>query len=166
LPVLSPVGDNLQLHHAVYVAEPGDVLVVDTCDTDEFGYWGEILAIAALQRGIAGLVISGGVRDAPALCRLDFPTFAANICIRGTSKNPDLGGSICDPVRLGDVTVNRGDLVVGDADGVVVISADEAKIVVDKALQREHEEEKIFRRLRAGETTLAIYGLPAVKGAK
>ena len=94
-PVGSPSGDNLWLHHAIYAADPGDVLVVDVGADPEFGYWGEAsMALAAQSRGLSGLVINGGVRDAQRLVAMKFPVFAwmAN-CIRGTSKNPFGKGS-------------------------------------------------------------------------
>lgn len=165
LPVLGPPGDNLWLHHAIYAAEPGEVLVVafgHGVNRAGHGHWGEVMAVAAQQRGVAGLVIDGGVRDGDQLARRGFPTFAAAVAIGGTDKDPAGIGSIGEPVRLGGVTVRRGDLVVGDADGVVVLPAERAVEVVGEAHRREAAEQLIFDRLAAGETTLDIYGLSAV----
>jgi len=161
-PVTGGPGDNLWLHRAVYEAAPGDVLVVVPAsgEAPEYGYWGEVLAVAALERGIAGLVIDGGVRDAVQLESRGFPTFAARICLRGTGKNPDGPGSLGEDVVVGDVTVSRGDLLIGDDDGVVVIPADEARDAVDDGHRRESDEIEIFRRLAEGESTISVYSLP------
>lgn len=158
-PVLSPGGDNLWLHHAIYAASPGDILVIATGDS-EFGYWGEVMAVAAQARGLAGLVIDGGVRDSVRMNELGFPVFSAGICIRGTGKDPDGAGSLGEPVTIGGVAVRAGDIVRADDDGVVVLPAGQAEAIVTLGERRDAEEEDIFRRLRAGETTLAIYGLP------
>lgn len=160
LPVRSPLGDNLWLHRAIAAASPGDLLVVDAGDTGRFGYWGEIMASAALARGIVGLVTSGGVRDSLRLRELGLPTFAAGVSILGTIKNPAGDGAVGEPVRLGEVVVRRGDLVVGDADGVWSIPAARAAVVVADAERRDAEEQHILRRIAAGETTIAIYNLP------
>ena len=159
-PVKSPSGDNLWLHHAIYAAAAGEVLVIDVGSDPEFGYWGEVMAVAAEARGIAGLVINGGARDVERMLAMRFPVFSMTPSIRGTVKNVDGEGSLGTPVRIGGVTVNRGDLVFADIDGVVVLPrAAAAQIVADGEL-RDAQEEEIFRRLRAGETTLAVYGLP------
>lgn len=159
-PVVVPPGDNLWLHHAILEASPGDVLVVSTGGAREFGYFGEVMAVAAVARGIAGLVIDGGVRDAAQMTQLGFPVFADRRCIRGTIKDPRKAGSLGAPLTIGDVQIVRGDLVAGDGDGVVVIPADRADEVIALGAEREGAEVEYFKRLRAGETTLGIYGLP------
>ncbi|HKP41484.1 RraA family protein [Mycobacterium sp.] len=159
-PVRVPPGDNLWLHRAVYAASRGEVLVVDTGGGFEYGYWGEILAEAAIARGLAGLVINGGVRDSRRLIELGWPVFAERLCIRGTAKNPHGDGELGEPVQLGDVTVGLGDLIVADADGVVCIPAASADDTRSGCVERERTEAGIIQRLRGGETTLAIYGLP------
>ena len=159
-PVRSPAGDNLPIHHAIYAASAGDILVVDCGGAFEYGYWGEVMALAAQQAGIAGLVIWGGVRDSRQMVAMGFPVFAANICIRGTVKDPAGGGTVGEPVTIGDVTVRAGDLVVGDADGVVVIDAVRGASVISESRNREQAEEAMFEKLRTGATTLQIYRLP------
>jgi 4-hydroxy-4-methyl-2-oxoglutarate aldolase len=162
-PVYCPVGDNLWIHWAVYQADPGDVLVVVTSAPDEYGYWGEILSEAAVARGLAGLVIDGGVRDTARLGQVGFPVFSSAVCMRGTVKDPQGQGVTGEPVTLGDVTVNRGDLVVGDSDGVVAIPEHLAGEVLASAAVREAKERDVIAQLRAGKTTLELYNLlPAV----
>lgn len=158
-PVRSPVGDNLWVHHAIVAAEPGDMLVVDAGAGEGFGYWGEIMASAALARGLAGLVITGGVRDSLRLVELGFPTFTTGTAIRGTVKAVEGDGTLGAPVRVGEVIIRRGDLIVGDADGVVCFPADSAGEVVDVAERRDAAEQDILRRIAAGETTVEIYKL-------
>jgi 4-hydroxy-4-methyl-2-oxoglutarate aldolase len=158
-PVQSPPGDNLWLHRAVCAADPGEVLVVDTGGGLEHGYWGEILAEAAIARGLAGLVIHGGVRDSQRLIEMGWPVFAERLCVRGTVKDPHGGGHLGQRVFIGDVEVARGDLVVGDADGVVVIPAGRADEVRALSAARETAEAAYIDRLRAGDTTLEIYQL-------
>jgi len=159
-PVSSPSGDNLWLHHAIYAADPDDVLVIDVGADPEFGYWGEVMAVAAQARGLSGLVINGGVRDGQRLLAMNFPVFARPTCIRGTVKNPLGKGSLGAPITLGAVTIVRGDLVFGDGDGVVVLPAASAASIVEEGERRDAAEEEIFGRLRSGATTLAIYDLP------
>ena len=154
-----PPGDNLGLHRAIYAAAPGDVLVAHAGGQIEYGYWGELLNEAATVRGLAGLVIDGGVRDVERLRTGSFPVFAANICLRGTVKDPTAGIELNRTIRIGDVTVRPGDLVVGDVDGVVVLPAGDAEDVLRRSAERDRREESVIQRIRAGESTLAIYGL-------
>lgn len=155
--VHSPGGDNLWIHRALYVARPGDVLVVHVSDTPDFGYWGEIMSTAAKVRGLGGLVIAGCVRDVDLLEQIGFPVFATGLCIRGTGKDPIARGWVNHPVRLADITVAAGDLVVGDRDGVVAIPRERATEVVAAAEQREAKEAGVLQRIAAGERTLEVY---------
>jgi 4-hydroxy-4-methyl-2-oxoglutarate aldolase len=159
-PVSSPPADNLWLHRAIYEAAAGDVLVVHISGLSEAGYWGEIMTQAAIERKLAGLVIDGGVRDSQRLIELAFPIFSRGICIRGTSKDPSGQGALRTPVRFDDVEVRHGDLVVGDADGVVIIPQESATYVLEKAQARDAAEAVILKRLSQGERTLDIYNLP------
>ncbi|MCF7549335.1 RraA family protein [Pseudonocardia sp. WMMC193] len=122
-PVRTPPGDDLWLHHAVRAASPGEVLVVDCGGALDFGYWGADLTIAAIARGLAGLVIHGGVRDASRLVELGWPIFAATVSTRATTQDPLGDGELGDPIVIGAVPVVLGDLVVGDAAGVVRVPA-------------------------------------------
>jgi len=158
LTVHSPGGDNLWLHRALDIARPGDVLVVHAGDAYEHGYWGEIMTTMAKVRGLGGLVIDACVRDGALLEQVGFPVFARGLCIRGTGKDYGAIGWLNAPVRIGDVTVAAGDLVVGDGDGVVVVPRARADEVVAKSHRREAEESEILRRLQAGESTMQVYG--------
>jgi len=155
--VHSPGGDNLWLHRAIYVAEPGDVLVVHVQGAYDHGYWGEIMSTAARARGLGGLVIDGCVRDGAVLADFGFPVFARGLCIRGTGKDYGARGFINHPILLDDLTVHPGDLVAGDTDGVVCVARKDAPRIVNAALQREAKELSIRRRLEDGERTLEVY---------
>lgn len=157
LTVHSPPGDNLWIHRALEVARPGDVLAVFAGGAHEHGYWGEIMTTMAQVRGLAGLVIDGCVRDGVLLAGIGFPVFARGLCIRGTGKDFGATGWIGHPVTMGDVVVQAGDLVVGDADGVVAVPQARAAQVIAAAQRREADEAAILERLRAGETTMAVY---------
>jgi 4-hydroxy-4-methyl-2-oxoglutarate aldolase len=153
-----PGGDNVWIHRAIYEARPGDVLVVCTNSTYEHGYWGEIMSTAALERGLAGVVIDGGARDGKLLTEFGFPVFSRGLCIKGTGKDLDAVAWINKPVMIGEVVVSAGDLIVGDGDGVVAIPQAKVAEVLVAAERREGDEAQILERLKAGESTLAIYG--------
>lgn len=148
-------GDNLALHRALLCAQPGDVLVVDL-QGSRHGHWGEILAVAAQAQGIAGLVVDGGVRDRDEMCALGFPVFSRNDTVRGTIKadRGDLGTEI----TLTGVRVVTGDLVVADTDGVVIIPRHRVDAVLDEADARVIKERHILDELRAGRTSIELYG--------
>ncbi len=155
-PVRCASGSNIALHHAIYQAVEGDVLVVDTGD-GEFGYWGEILHSAAEQKGLNGLVIAGGVRDTTILRAMHMPVFAETVCVRGTGKearNSTLG----EDISIGDVRIQRGDLVFGDADGVVVVPQDIAQTAIDASIARDEQEARYKAQIKGGMTTIEIYG--------
>jgi len=158
LTVHSPGGDNLWLHRALDIAQPGDVLVVHTSGVFEHGYWGEIMTTMAKVCGLAGLVIDGFVRDGVLLEEIGFPVFARGLCIRGTGKDYGAIGWLNHPVLIGNVSVAAGDLIVGDGDGVVVVPRVQAADVVEKSHQRERDEAAILKRLEAGESTMQVYG--------
>lgn len=156
--LVTPPNNNIFIHDAIYAAPPGSVLVIDTCGAAESGYWGEIMSHAAQIRGLAGMVINGGVRDSRLLVEIGFPVFSRGLCIRGTDKDRDPIGRLGEPVALGGVTIAPGDFIVGDRDGIVSIPASMAQRAADEGRLRESAELDIIERLRRGETTLEIYG--------
>lgn len=158
LTVHSPGGDNLWLHRALDIARPGDVLVVYASGAYEHGYWGEIMGTMAKARRLGGLVIDACVRDGALLAQLGFPVFCRGLAIRGTGKDFGAIGWLNAPVRIGEVVVEAGDLVVGDGDGVLVVPNGRAAEVVEASRRREATEAAILKRLEAGEATLDVYG--------
>jgi RraA family protein len=131
-------GDNLLVHKALDVAQPGDVIVVDAGGFADHAIIGELMAARARQRGIAGLVIWGAIRDSAELGAGDYPVFACAVTHRGPYKNGP--GEINVPIMMGGMPVNAGDIIVGDADGLVAIALDQAERVLASAkaiLQKE-----------------------------
>lgn len=147
-------GDNLTLHAAIALAQRGDVIVADVGDFCEAGHWGEILTVAALARGIVGVVINGGVRDVAPIQRRGFPMFARAVSMKATVK--EVPGVINHPIVCGGVPVRPGDVVLGDEDGVVVIAREQAESALRAAIEREEREAAVMRRLQEGELTLDV----------
>jgi 4-hydroxy-4-methyl-2-oxoglutarate aldolase len=156
-PVVCTAGDNLAIHVAVAEAPVGSVLVASVGDVRERGYWGEVLTTAAEARGVAGLVIDGGVRDVDALAAHGFPVFSAMIALRGATKQEQ--GRIGGRARVGDVDVERGDWVVADVDGVTIVPHAQLDDVLAAGRARAEKEQHFFDELRAGRTTLQLLGL-------
>lgn len=156
-----PAFSNLQIHQALYRANPGDVLVVHVSGGAEAGYWGDILNEAAMARKLGGLVIDGGVRDTAGLAAAPFPVFSERVCIFGTGKDGAAVAWMQKPVRMGKIVIHPGDLVVGDRDGVVVIGRYEVANVLAAGAAREAEEAEQIARIRAGARTLDLYGFSA-----
>ena len=149
--------DNLMVHYALTLAEPGDVLVIDFKGFTESGPWGDVLTTAAMAKGIAGVVINGSVRDARECHEMGFPVFALGTCMKGSTKN--LPGDINVPIVVGDVPIAPGDIVVGDDDGVVIVPRGAAEETLAKANAREDKEEELRTQLKAGKTTVELLGL-------
>ena len=156
--VHGPGIDNLWLHRALALAQPGDVLVAHVSGSFEAGYWGEVMSTMAKQRGLAGVVIDGCVRDGALLADIGVPIFSRGLCLKGTGKDFGAIGWINAPVLIGDVTVHPGDLVSGDGDGLVVIPRAALPAAIAGSHAREAQEVEILARLRAGEASLDVYG--------
>ena len=141
-------GDNLMIHKALEIAQPGDVIVVDAQGDVTNSITGEIMMTEACKKGIAGVVVDGAVRDSEALSELAMPVYAAGVNPKGPYK--DGPGEINVPVSLGGVVVNPGDIIVGDADGIVVIAPADAPELLGKAQAKFQKEQEIFRAIEAG----------------
>jgi 4-hydroxy-4-methyl-2-oxoglutarate aldolase len=149
-------GDNLAIHRAVLAVRPGDVLVV-TAGGHVAGYWGEILAVAAQARGVAGVVIDGGCRDTAALRHRGFPVWSAGVAVHGTLKT--VPGVVNEQVVVGGVVVRPGDYVLADDDGVVVVPAERVDEVLAAAEARRDKEASALGMLRDGATTFDVLGI-------
>ena len=160
LTVRCPPRDNLMLHQAVSMAEPGDILVASADAFLLAGAWGEILTVAAQARGIGGLVIDGATRDTEAIAGRGFPVFSRGRAIGACTK--ERFGTIGEPLDFCGMRVRPGDLVVGDVDGVVVIDQDQFQQVYEAALARRDREQVLMDELLRGKTTLELLGLPKV----
>lgn len=149
--------DNWFIHVGLLEAGPGDVLVVDVQGYVDAGPWGDVLTHAAQSRGLAGLVIDGAVRDSQQVIAAGFPCFPRGVSIRGTSKVQQ--GAINVPVTVGNVLVAPGDILVGDADGLVRLRPEDAETALAAARAREEKEARFMQEIDNGRSTLELMGL-------
>lgn len=119
--VRTPAGQHPSVREALELAGPGDVIVIDGAGFTDRALWGDKLSLRAQERGVAGLVIDGAVRDVALIEELGFPVFA--VASSPTGPQTDLAGEVGSIIECGGLWVEPGDLVVGDADGVVVVGA-------------------------------------------
>jgi len=150
---------NLWIHRAVYTAEPGDVLVVQTAAEMPAGYWGELLTRAAILRGLSGLIIDGYVRDLDALENLGFPVFARGTCPTGTTKEEGTGGGLDVLLDIDGARVQSGGIVVADRDGIVILPPDQSDAVVIAAGRRTEKEKTLLDGLSAGARLIDLLAL-------
>lgn len=134
-----PAGDNLMFHKAMDMAQPGDVIVIDAGGSTDRSIFGELMAVYCKMRGIAGIVLDGAIRDVDGIGKLtDFAVYARGVTPNGPYKNGP--GEINVPVVIGGKTVNPGDIIVGDQDGVIIISpsiADEVASATRATMEKE-----------------------------
>ena len=141
-------GDNLMIHAAIALAQPGDVIVVDAKGDQTCALIGEIMVTLSEKIGIAGFVLDGPVRDADALIEKGYPIFSVGTNPCGpTKKTP---GRVNWPVSIGGVAVNPGDLVVADADGVTIVERDKVEGIIELAKQKVADETARLDGIRAG----------------
>ena len=148
LTVRTRPGDNLMVHKALDVAEPGDVIVVDAGGDTTNAIIGEIMWSYARERGVAGFVIDGAVRDTAAIAAGDLPVYARGATHRGPYK--DGPGEIDVPVSVGGMVVMPGDIVVGDEDGVLAVPLVDAWDILALAMAQQERETGILRSIRDG----------------
>ena len=144
--VKAPIGDNMVFHRALDLAQPGDVIVVDGGGCCDRSLAGEIMMTYAAKRGIAGIVVDGALRDVDGLRNSPMPIYCKGITPQGPYKHGP--GEINVPVCCGGVAVLPGDIVVGDADGLVFIRAEDAPYVLEKAIKKLAAEEKKLETYR------------------
>jgi 4-hydroxy-4-methyl-2-oxoglutarate aldolase len=157
--VLSHPGDNLMIHAAVEICQPGDVLVVALVSESTDGMFGELLACSVRAHGVAGVVIDAGVRDVADLTEMKFPVWSKAICAQGTVK--ETAGSVNVDVVCAGALVHPGDIIIGDLDGIVVVPREQAAEVTRLGGERLAKEQRSRERLSSGELGVDMYGLRA-----
>lgn len=152
VPLLGPAftiksrpGDNLLLHKALDLAQPGDILVVDAQGDMSNSIMGELMVMWAKKRGIGGFVIDGAIRDLGALKELGLPIYAAGVTPAGPYK--DGPGEINVPVSCGGVVINPGDILIGDEDGLVVVKPEDALELLEKTKAKNCAEQKTMEEI-------------------
>lgn len=146
-------GDNLMLHKALDIAEPGDVVVVDASGDLTNALIGELMVAYAESRGLAGIVIYGAIRDSATIRAGDFPVFAAGVTHRGPYK--DGPGEVNVPIAIDGMVIHPGDLVLGDDDGLVTVTIADAQAVLATASAKHAAETAQMEKIRRGENPRA-----------
>jgi 4-hydroxy-4-methyl-2-oxoglutarate aldolase len=144
-------GDNLMIHAAIALAKPGDVLVIDGKGDQTAALMGTIMMTACKKLGLAGVVIDGAVRDSLEIDEMDFPVFSVGTNPNGPTKN--VPGRIGHAISCGDVTVRAGDLVLADADGVVVIERERVEGLLPLARKKVEDEAARIAQIKEGNTS-------------
>ncbi len=145
--VRTRAGDNLAVLRAFELCRPGDVMVVDADGDCANALVGGILTFYAASIGMAGMVLNGAIRDTAEIGERTFPVYAAGHTHRGPYK--DGPGAINVPVTLGGMTVNPGDIVVGDQDGLLAFAPDRAEELIAKAITHREKEEQTIAAMKA-----------------
>lgn len=148
LTVKTRPGDNLMIHKALDVAEPGDVIVVDGGGELTNSLFGELMLAQAIRRGLAGLVIDGAIRDRDAFLERNLPVFAAGVSHRGPYK--DGPGEINVAVAIDGMVIEPGDLVLGDCDGVLAVAFDALESVCAATEEKKRSEDQMMADIEAG----------------
>ncbi|WP_419947065.1 4-carboxy-4-hydroxy-2-oxoadipate aldolase/oxaloacetate decarboxylase [Candidatus Poriferisodalis sp.] len=155
--VLSHPGDNIMIHAAVEVCQPGDLLVVTNTAPSTHGMFGDLLASSLMARGVVGLVMDAGVRDTLDLRAMGFAAWSRHVSCEGTVKNTP--GSVNVPISINGVIIEPGDVICADDDGVVAVPRCEAAWALEQSNARLANEEDSRARLQSGELGLDMYGL-------
>lgn len=150
-------GDNLMVHAAVPQLREGEVLVVAMPESQPVALVGDLLVTQLLTRGAAGLVLNGSVRDVAALRELGLPIWTPYVRVRGARRQ--VVGTVGEPIRLGGAEIATGDVIVADADGVVVVAAGRSEEIRSAAEDREQRERDKRAQFQAGVTSFDLYGL-------
>lgn len=148
--------DNLMIVKAINMAQENDVIVVNMGGLVDIGPFGGVLATECKAKKLGGLVFDCSVRDSAEIIEMGLPVFSNGLCIRGTAKA--IPGYINHEISCGDELVRPGDIVLGDADGVVIVPLEEAEKILKLSQKRVEKEEEYMRKLREGASAFDLYG--------
>jgi regulator of RNase E activity RraA len=148
LTVKTRPGDNLMIHKALTMAQPGDVIVVDAGGDLTNSLFGELMVTTAIKRGVAGVVLNGAVRDSDIIGQGTFPHYAAGVTHRGPYK--DGPGEINVPIAIDGMVIQPGDLIVGDADGLLCVPYADVEEVLAAVRKKMELEKKTLEDIANG----------------
>ncbi|HOL21549.1 MAG TPA: bifunctional hexulose-6-phosphate synthase/ribonuclease regulator, partial [bacterium] len=149
-------GDWAKPVEAIDMAEEGDIIVIDAGGAGP-AVWGELATNSSVIKKIGGVVIYGGVRDVEEIRRMKLPVFAKLICPE--AGEPKGFGEINVPVRIGGYIVRPGDWIVGDSDGVVIVPAEKAVEIANRAMDVLERENRIRKEIKDGGTLSSVMEL-------
>ncbi|WP_336338642.1 4-carboxy-4-hydroxy-2-oxoadipate aldolase/oxaloacetate decarboxylase [Haloarcula brevis] len=149
-------GDNLIIHKAITMAEPGDVLVIDANGYTETGHIGELMCTSCQANDLAGLIIDGGYRDSREIAEMEFPVYGRGTNPQGPLKQDP--GSVNVTVSCGGVSVDPGDIVIGDDDGLAVIPSEGAAEVLERSRQKLSAEDSVREEVLDGDYLFELNG--------
>jgi 4-hydroxy-4-methyl-2-oxoglutarate aldolase len=157
LTVECALGDNLTVHHALHLAQPGDVLIVGGSPNSDGALWGELMSISAQSKGLAGTIIDGPVRDPLEIRMLGYPVFCRHVNPRRATK--ETYGNINVPVRIGTLSISPNDLVLADANGIASVPRNRVQEAVELASEILRKENKVKDEILSGRTIFDIFNL-------
>lgn len=155
LTVKMPVGDNLAVLKAIRQAREGDVIIIDTKGNSYRGIAGDFVVGMMQTLGVSALVVDGAVRDVVGIKELNFPVFCKNTAVAASGKAGV--GELNVPISCGGVSISQGDILVGDADGVVVVPQNQAETVLKKALQKLRKDEEREQKISGNPEAIKEY---------
>lgn len=150
-------GDNLMLHVAIKLAKPGQIVVATNGGSSQGALWGEMVTVFSRLKGLGGAVVDGAIRDTAPIAEMGFPVFSTSISASHPEKRGP--GSANVPVVVAGITVNPGDVIVGDNDGVLVIPPRFLKAAMDAAQSRVDKETGFRAKLQEGKTMFELLNL-------
>jgi regulator of RNase E activity RraA len=140
--------DNLMVHKAMQIAQPGDVIVVNTCGNTTSAVFGELMCRSAVASKLGGVIVDGAIRDIDAIAQLHFPAYSRTVSAGGCDK--DGPGEINVPISCGGTVVSAGDIIVGDMEGVAVVPRDLALETLENVRQLRERERKRIAEIDGG----------------
>lgn len=157
-------GDNLTVHHALHLAQPGDVLIVCASSSCEGALWGELMSLSAKSKGLAGTIVDGPVRDPLEIKLLGYPVFCRQYNPRRATK--ETYGRINIPMRIGTLSVSPTDIILADSNGVAAIPQASVSEAIDLASEVVRKEDQIKHEILSGRTLFEIFNLEQYVGAR